>query len=497
MSGRVSKMSLLCAFFVVFSASVSASEVLRADAGGFRDSQGRAIFLRGVNVSADSKYAPFLPLQARDRVGTIDPALLDPLPRWGFNTIRLLFNWEAYEPAPGHYNETYLNQLTELADQAWARGLYVIVDLHQDSYSRYLAGGCGEGFPAWAVPARDRHLFTTPPHACGQMWAMSAVFSSGMHDSFRAFYADSEGARTAFLTLWERLAHHFSAHPGVIGYDVLNEPWGEETRELAPLYRDAARVIRAQDPSSILFIEPQVFLTTFGFRKSQLPQPDFANFVFAPHYYDPVAAALNAWSYWRAGITKHAFGELIAKASQLGAPLFIGEFGQSGTMGNARAFSDYQYDELDSHFLSATQWNYTPSWSAERRDGWNHEDMSIVDGDGKLRTGFYPRPFAQAVAGAPVSQLELRDRLGEFASYELRWKQSASPGAADALQNETTLYFPREILAAPELLEWSLSGADLSCETDLALSRVRCRGAPGAELKLRVSRRTPLSRAGS
>ena len=77
---------------------------------------------------------------------------LDPLPGWGVNVLRLLFTWEAYEPSPGTYDDAYLSYYEGVVDAAAARGLWVVVDFHQDAFSRASIGGCGEGFPQWAVP---------------------------------------------------------------------------------------------------------------------------------------------------------------------------------------------------------------------------------------------------------------------------------------------------------------------------------------------------------
>ncbi|PIZ27237.1 MAG: hypothetical protein COY46_00720, partial [Chloroflexi bacterium CG_4_10_14_0_8_um_filter_46_9] len=116
---------------------------LHIDGYWFKDEQGRVVILRGVNVAGNSKVPPFIPFA--------DAALLDPLKEWGMNVIRLVLIWEAIEPEPGKYNERYIDAMETLVNAAGERGIYVILDMHQDMFSRYLNGGCGDGAPSWAI----------------------------------------------------------------------------------------------------------------------------------------------------------------------------------------------------------------------------------------------------------------------------------------------------------------------------------------------------------
>ena len=52
--------------------------------------------------------------------------------------------WEAVETNAGVYNYTYLEEINNLINKLGKRGIYTMIDAHQDSFARRL---CGEGIP--------------------------------------------------------------------------------------------------------------------------------------------------------------------------------------------------------------------------------------------------------------------------------------------------------------------------------------------------------------
>lgn len=140
---------------------------LTIEDGDFRDSHGRQVTLRGINMAGDAKY-PSNP----DQPSHIPEDFFDgdnvnfhsrPFPkedahihfsrlkRWGYNTIRYVFTWEAIESAgPGIYDEEWIRHTIEVLRLARDYGFYIFMDPHQDVWSRFSGGS---GAPMWTLYA--------------------------------------------------------------------------------------------------------------------------------------------------------------------------------------------------------------------------------------------------------------------------------------------------------------------------------------------------------
>ena len=141
------------------------------------DRSGRVLVLHGFNMVY--KRPPYLPSAVG--FGSDDAAFLT---RNGFNVVRLGVIYAAVEPSPGVYDDAYIAQIAATVRALSARGIYTLLDFHQDQYNERFHG---EGFPAWAV--QDDGLPNTPDFGFpGNYTQQPAV-----QHAFDHFWADSPG----------------------------------------------------------------------------------------------------------------------------------------------------------------------------------------------------------------------------------------------------------------------------------------------------------------
>ncbi|GBD26281.1 Cellulase/esterase CelE [bacterium HR30] len=375
------------------------------------DTEGRALLLRGMNVSGSAKDDP----QRMPWVGRDD---LRRLKGWGFNAVRLLIFWDAIEPQPGLYDESYLRRVRERVDWCAEAGLWVVLDMHQDVYGKYAFDGKPLGFdgaPAWA--ARTDGL----PHRIIDPWALTYL-QPGVRRAFDNFWSETgphADVQQHYLSMWQFVARFFRDHPAVLGYDLMNEPfagsaasaqWGPlrvgdpersrvfEQTLLRRFYLRLIAAIRAVDTEKWIFYEPLALPANNGgpsfIGKLDDPRAGSPRLVYAPHLYgiepelnnhfDPKSTPeMDAW---------HRQRRLEVEA--LGEPLIVGEFGLPWTAGgDPKGYLRKTLSVIDDVASGWFYWSYDPgSWGPVY--GPALEESPIVD--------LLVQPYALRVAGYPL-----------------------------------------------------------------------------------------------
>jgi endoglycosylceramidase len=127
----------------------------------FVDIEGRVRVFHGLNIVI--KNPPYVPIEDHfDPLFSLTEEDLDYLTEFGFNVVRLGVIWEAVETSPGVYDQVYLDTYERIINKLGERGIYTILDSHQDMFSRIL---CGEGVPVFYA---KNLLYNTK---CGEKFA--------------------------------------------------------------------------------------------------------------------------------------------------------------------------------------------------------------------------------------------------------------------------------------------------------------------------------------
>ena len=199
---------------------------------------------------------------------------LSSMARLGFNSLRLPLSWSLLEPERGRFNQLYVDRVAQVVDWARARGVYVIIDMHQNAYSRYVgrspdpqpvSGGVqvdlrfNTGAPAWAT-ITDGFL--------SEVFAGNREVNPAVFESNSNFWYNRDGIQDEYIKAVTFLVRQFKDDSTIAGFSVFNEPWlgwnlppGFEDLLLFPFYRrviDAITGVRDGLPCWTGFYMPAV-----------------------------------------------------------------------------------------------------------------------------------------------------------------------------------------------------------------------------------------------
>jgi endoglycosylceramidase len=393
---------------------------LVASGTNLRDSQGRVVSLRGVNAGGRSKFAPYVPFDFTDYPSALN-AYMDRAASWGIDVLRVPFTWAALEPVQGQDDQSWLALYDQFLDAAWARGIWTIIDFHQDVYSEVY---CGDGFPGWTVSNPP-----APHHDCPQ-WGLEYLNDPGVQGAFDAFWANGSAVMTAYQAAWDVMVARYKDKPGVLGFEPINEPgWGTQDEgvftasTLTAFYSVMIPRMRAAAPMSLVFIDATGL--DGGLLTTQLNKPTGEGWVFAPHFYpfthnpDGVADLMGNW---------------VKMGAAWNVPVFLGEMGESDLVGGATEYIAAHFAAFDAlPLVGGAVWEYSVA-----KDLWNSETNTVVAPDGtELAVAqALMRPFARAVAGDVATQT--------FDTTTTTFSLTYAPSAS-ATTNVTSVDFPKRV----------------------------------------------------
>lgn len=392
------------------------------------DPQGRQILLRGVVTGAlvdywsgtdpaDQRPPPHYPIDPGAYGGTCpdnsatvtQPSLcrhdLVQMHALGFDVLRLALSWSLLEPRPGVYDQTYLDRIAQVVGWASDEGIYVILDMHENAWSRYLGRPVPPPWPG-GTPTALNTLSGAPDWATftdfwpSQVYLGQRELNPAAFAAFTSFWvnrhvagavgkAPGAGLQDHYIGALAALARRFRDSSTVAGYGLFNEPWPGfapspifEDVFLFPFYR---RVIDAltgagdglpcpasmpalaacgypdlgiHDRAHLFFVEPNHLREQTDFATSlPLPFSSSPNLVYSIHTYThqftlDALLGLGRGAYPPGG-TGLSFASAEVEARVMRAALFVSEFGGDPGLDQLLAT---QLREQEVHLIGSTVW---------------------------------------------------------------------------------------------------------------------------------------------
>ncbi|MEV6772920.1 cellulase family glycosylhydrolase [Nocardia sp. NPDC051030] len=377
---------------------------IRIDGSRFTDEYGRVVLLHGVNnVDKDAPY-----IEPGDGFTlTADDAAL--LARHGFNTVRLGVSFDGLMPTRGVVDTAYLDRVASVVDTLAQYGIHTLLDNHQDGLSKIWGGN---GFPEWALQSRPGAL---EPNLGFPLYYLMPSMNQGWDEVWN----NNNGVLDHLGDALGALAAKVGNRPGVLGIELLNEPWpgsaflscypdgcpGFDVKYQAAMQK-LTNAVRARSEVNV-FWEPNVtWNETMPSNLGKNPPISSPDIAFAPHDYcipSQLAIYLGLPVFLRALCPVQqdkTWGNIDSFTNRTHIPTLVTEFGD----GDATVLAN-TLKRADERFIGWQYWHYASRFGA----GGPKPDPFLGDVGRQL-----VRTYPQATAGTPGRMIFDADN-GDFA----------------------------------------------------------------------------------
>jgi len=334
------------------------------ESGILLDQFGRQIILHGLNSG--------------EKNPDVDPWMLESdIERedkeFGFNFVRYLIIWEGIEPEKGQYDDSYIDRIEQRVNWYTSRGMYVMLDMHQDIYSSVFGG---DGAPEWAVHTNGHPINVDNDLGAWFLKNLDPAVVAALGNFWN--YTTYKELQDHYILAWKKVMERFKGNPYVIGYDLMNEPYGGdpikafgdfEKNTLSIFYDKLIKELRAVEPDKYFFFEPQSLYVNFGVT-STLPKVNdirsVAHLAYAPHFYPFFVEALEGpYNAKAKKNTQECFKSRTSEMRRHECPMILGEIGLSP---HVEGFGEYLDDVMN--YLDSVQGGIA-YWFNGKGGGWS------------------------------------------------------------------------------------------------------------------------------
>jgi len=432
---------------------------IKVEAGRLMDEYGRQWLFRGINARVQGLFDG-------SEEWSSAPAVYEEWDAWamanfGFNLFRLPINWSALEPIEGEFSQDYLDLLDKVVAMAKNAGLYVLIDFHQDKYSKFIGD---DGAPKWAIypPLPENQTKDNTKHP----------MTLQIFEAIASFFNNVDDIRDRFLPAWRYVISRYSDQPNVVGFEAYNEPstvlmlYGKQ--KLYAFYEKAAAALREVDDRHTIWLEPDVYRNKILWAPLRdEPFPD-DNAVYAPHMYPNFdGMTYQTPEEWVNALTS-TFDHLISETESWGAAPVIDEWGAHPNDSIAPSLFQAIQELSDARNIGLSFW----LWKEKASGCWGLFDYDQETDTWTERTGpgmdALLRPSVMAVPG------KLHAQTYDPASEVLTITFEAFGGEASPL-----VYIPERHYQNGALVKMDGQGVEVDIDPDTQRTLVPWNGEAG------------------